>query len=98
MREYPLRVVGAVIANGQGLESIEGCIECRTGLSEEVRFALSLWAWSETSRESRRQRVAALMEGERQFAGRLSASGRVDCSWADESVAGRNQFGLGIGD
>jgi hypothetical protein len=98
MREYPLRVVGAMVVNGQSLESIEGFIEGRTDLSEEVRSALWLLAWSEARREDRRQRVAELMEGERQFAGRLSASGRVDCSWAKESVAGRNQFGLGIGD
>ncbi|MGZ6574978.1 MAG: hypothetical protein ACXVHJ_28600 [Solirubrobacteraceae bacterium] len=99
MREYTLRVVGAMVANGLSLESIEGFIEGETHVSEEVRSALWLLAWSETSRENRRQRVAELMEGERHFAGRLSVGGgRVDCFRADESVAGRNQLGLGIGD
>jgi hypothetical protein len=98
MREYPLHVVGAMIANGQTLKSIEGFIEGKTQLPEEERSALWLLAWSETRRENRRQRVADLMEGERQIAGRLSASGRVDRAWRDESVAGRNQCGLGIGD
>ena len=85
MREYPLRLVGAMVAHGLGLESIEGFIEGETHLSEEIRSALWLFAWSETRREHRRQRVAELMEGKRQFAGRLIANGR-------------NQFGLGIGD
>ena len=86
-----------MVASGQSLESIEGFIESGPHLSEDVRSALWLLAWSETSRENRRQRVAELMAGKRQYAGRLIAGGRVDC-WADESVAGRNQFGLGIGD
>ena len=98
MREYPLRLVGAMVANGLSLESIEGFIAGETNLSEEVRSALWLLAWSETRSENRRQRVAELMEGERHFAGRLSVGGRVDCFWADDAVAGRNQFGLGIGD
>jgi len=97
MREYPLRAVEAMVANGCSLGSIEDFIEDRTHLSEEDRSALWLVAWIETGREHRRQRVAELMEGRRQFAGRLGVRRRVDFSWADESVAWPNEFGLGIG-
>ena len=96
MRTYPLRVVEAMVADGCSLESIEDFIEGRTELSEEVRSALWLLAWSETSGENRRQRVAELMSGERQLAGRVSTNGRVDCSGADESMAGPNELaGMG---
>ena len=78
MRSYPSRVVEAFVANDSGRESTEDLIENRTHLTGEGRSALGLLTWSETSRENRRQRVAELMEGERQFAGRLSANGRVD--------------------
>ena len=97
MRTHPLGVLEAMLANGCSLESIEGFIEDRTHLAEEVGSALSMLAWSETKHENRRQRVAELMNGERQLAGRVSANGRVDCSSAEESVAGRHRFGLGIG-
>jgi hypothetical protein len=97
MREYPLLMVEAMAANGCSLESIEDFIEGRTHLSEEERSALWLLAWTEIRRENRRQRVAESIGGERQLAGRVDANGRVDCSGAEESVAGRHQFGLGIG-
>jgi len=97
MREYPLDAVEAMVANGCSLGSIEDFIEDRTHLSEEVRSALWLVAWIETGREHRRRRVAELIEGSRQLAGRVGARRRVECSWADESVARRNEFGLGIG-
>jgi hypothetical protein len=71
-------VVEAMIADGQSLESIEGFIEDRAHLSGEARFALRLLAWTETDRENRRQRVAELIEGERQLAGRVNAQHRVD--------------------
>lgn len=85
-----------MVANGCSLKSIEHFIEDRISLSGDARSALWLLAWTETSRENRRQRVAELMEGTRQLAGRADAS-RVDRSRADESVAGPHPFGLGIG-
>ena len=96
MHEYPLGAVEAMVANGCSLGSIEDFIEERTHLSEEDRSALWLLAWIETGRENRRQRVAELMQGKRQFAGRVGARRRAGCSWADESVAGPpGEFGLG---
>jgi len=97
MREYPLRVVEAMVANGCSLKSIDYFIEGRAHLSEEDRSALWLLAWSDSGHENRRQRVAELIEGERHLAGRVGANGRVDRYEADESVDGRNQFGLGVG-
>jgi hypothetical protein len=83
MREDPLRSVEAIVANGSSLWSTEDFIEDRTDLSEVVRSAPWLSAWIETSRENRRQRVAELMEGKRQFAGGLGTSRHVDHSSAD---------------
>jgi len=73
VREYPLRVVEAMLANGCNLGSIEDFLEGRTDLSEENRSRLWLIAWSETSRENRRQRAGVLIEGERQLVGRVGA-------------------------
>ena len=75
MRTYPSRAVEAMVATGSSWESIEDFIETRTHLSEDARSALWLVAWSETSRENRRQRVAQLMAGERQLAGRVRDNG-----------------------
>jgi hypothetical protein len=83
MREYPLPSVEPMVANRCSLGSTEDVTEDRTDLSEEVRSAPWLSAWIETSPENRRQRVAELMEGKRQFAGRLGARRHIDYSWAD---------------
>jgi hypothetical protein len=97
MREYPLEAVEAMVADGRSLESIEHFIEDRTHLSRDVRSALWLLAWTETSREHRRQRVAELIAGKRQFAGRVGVNRRVDGARTNESVSGPNEIGLGIG-
>ena len=97
MREYPLEAVEAMVADGRSLESIEHFIEDRAHLSRDVRSALWLLAWTETSRERRRQRVAELIAGKRQFAGRVGVNRRVDVARPNESVAGPNEIGLGIG-
>jgi hypothetical protein len=80
------------------LKSVDQFIEDKTPLSEEERSAVWLLARSsESGRENRLQRVAELIEGGRQLAGRVRADARVDRYGADESVGGRNQFGLGVG-
>jgi hypothetical protein len=70
MHNYPLRVVEAMIASGRSLEAIEDFIENGTHLSEEIRSALWLFAWTETARENRPHRVSDAIEGEHQLAGR----------------------------
>ena len=95
MREHPLQMVEAMLANGCSLKSIDYFLEGRTHLSEEDRSVLWLLAWS--ARGNRRQRVADVIEGERHLAGRVGVSDRVDRSGANESVGGRNRFGLGVG-
>jgi hypothetical protein len=94
MREYPLRVVGAMVASGY---SIDRFIEGRTRLSEVDRSGVWLSAWSESGRENRLQRVAELIDGERHLAGRVGANGGVDRRRADHALAERNEFRLGVG-
>ncbi|MBV8430138.1 MAG: hypothetical protein JO244_03185 [Solirubrobacterales bacterium] len=63
------------------MESIEDFIAGLPHQSEETRSALWLLAWTDTDRrESRRLRVAELLQGERQLAGRVNADGRRDWS------------------
>lgn len=73
MREYPLRVVEAMVANGSSLSSIDRFSQGGTRRSAEERPALWLAAWSERGRENRLQRVAELMGGERHLAGSCSS-------------------------
>lgn len=85
MSNPPRRAVETMIASGQSMESIEDFIEGLPHESEETRSALWLLAWTDTRRrESRHHRVAELIEGERQLAGRVNTNGRRR-SWADES-------------
>ena len=68
MHNYLLRVVEAMVASGQSLEAIEDFIENGTHLSEEIRSALWLFAWTGTARENRPHRVGEAIVGERQLA------------------------------
>jgi len=77
MRTYAWRVLDAMVGNGCSWDSTGDFLEDRSRLSEEVRSTLWVLAWRESSRENRRQRVAQLMEGERQLAGRVSANRRL---------------------
>ena len=96
MREYPLESIEAMVVHGSSLESIEHFIADRSHLPGEVRSALWLLAWTEISRDNRRQRVADLIAGRRQLAGRVDTKGRVDRRRADGTDR-PYPFGLGIG-